>query len=59
MPKVAADVIAVGEGLFWDEGEAAMSNSQSTAGELKAGYATTAAGNGVALVKIRLAPGAG
>ena len=59
LPKVSTDVIAVGDLLYWDAGQAALSNSQSTTGELQVGYATKAAGNGVLLVDIRLAPGAG
>lgn len=59
LPKVATDVIAVGDTLYWDVGEAALSNSQSTTGELQVGYATKAAGNGVTLVQIKLTPGVG
>ena len=59
LPKVSTDVVAVGDTLFFDTGLAELSLDVGSPGNLKVGYATKAAGSGVALVNIRLAPGAG
>ena len=59
LPKVSTDVVAVGDTLLWDSGQAKLTTDDSTVANLKVGYATKAAGNGVTLVQIRLAPGVG
>lgn len=54
LPKLATDVVAVGDTLYWDNTNKRLTTT--SAGNTKAGYATVAAGNGVATVDIRLVP---
>jgi predicted RecA/RadA family phage recombinase len=52
----SADVVAVGDTLYWDAVEREVTTA--SAGNTVAGYAVTDAGAGVTTVRIRLTPGA-
>ncbi|HYN38219.1 MAG TPA: DUF2190 family protein [Rhodospirillales bacterium] len=56
VPVRSADDIAVGATLYWNAGNGEFTVTASS--NLKAGYATAAAGPGVAAGEIRLTPGA-
>ncbi len=56
VPVRPADTIAVGATLYWNAAGGEFTTTAS--GSLKAGYATAAAGPGVATGEIRLTPGA-
>lgn len=59
VPKLSTDVVAAGDRLYWDAGNSEMGlDSGGTANYPQAGFATAAAGNGAAVVRIRLTPGA-
>lgn len=55
VPVAAADDVGVGDTLYWDVADGEFNKSAS--GNIKSGYATQAAGVGVATGEIRLTPG--
>ncbi|SDH40969.1 MULTISPECIES: DUF2190 family protein [unclassified Duganella] len=50
--KLATDVVALGVDLYWDAANSRLTTTAS--GNAKAGYAFTAAGNGVTTVNIKI-----
>ena len=50
--KLATDVVAQGDLLYWDAANSRLTTT--AAGSVLAGYATAAAGNGVATVSIKI-----
>ncbi|MFZ3289264.1 MAG: DUF2190 family protein [Telluria sp.] len=50
--KLATDVVAQGDLLYWDAANSRL--TKSDVGNTLAGYAATAAGNGVATVSIKI-----
>jgi predicted RecA/RadA family phage recombinase len=56
LPKVATDVIAQGDKLYWDSGEAKLTKTAGTGSKPMVGVATVAAGNGGATVNCLLMP---
>lgn len=56
LPKVATDVIAQGDRLYWDSGQAKLTKTAGTGSKPMVGVATVAAGNGVTTVNCLLMP---
>ena len=56
LPKVTTDVVAQGDRLYWDSGQARLTKTAGTGSKPMAGVATVAAGNGVTTVNCRLMP---
>ena len=56
LPKVATDVIAQGDKLYWDSGQAKLTKTAGTGSKPMVGVATTAAGNGATSVNCLLMP---
>lgn len=54
LPKVATDVVAAGDKLYWDAGAAKLTKTAGTGSKPLVGVATKAAGNGVTEVPCRL-----
>lgn len=52
LAKLSTDVVAMGDLLYWDAGNSRLTVTAST--HNLAGYATAAAGNGVALAKVKI-----
>lgn len=52
LPKLSTDVIAVGAAVYWDNTNKRI--TVTSAGNTYAGYATTAAGNGVATCTVNI-----
>jgi predicted RecA/RadA family phage recombinase len=56
LPKVTTDVIAQGDKLYWDSGQAKLTKTAGTGSKPTVGVATAAAGNGVTIVNCLLMP---
>ena len=56
LPKVTTDVIAQGDKLYWDSGQAKLTKTAGTGSKPMVGVATAAAGNGVTTVNCLLMP---
>jgi predicted RecA/RadA family phage recombinase len=56
LPKVATDVIAQGDKLYWDSSQAKLTKTAGTGSKPMVGVATAAAGNGVSTVNCLLMP---
>jgi predicted RecA/RadA family phage recombinase len=56
LPKVTTDVIAQGDRLYWDSGQAKLTKSAGTGSKPMVGIATAAAGNGITTVNCLLTP---
>jgi predicted RecA/RadA family phage recombinase len=56
LPKVTTDVVAQGDRLYWDSGQAKLTKTAGTGSKPMVGVATAAAGNGVTTVNCRLMP---
>lgn len=54
LPKVSADVFAVGADVYYDETAELVTSDDDTGGNPKIGVAVAAAGNGAATAKVRL-----
>ncbi len=58
LPKVATDVIAQGDKLYWDSAQAKLTKTAGAGSKPMIGAATAAAGNGVTIVDCLLMPSA-
>jgi predicted RecA/RadA family phage recombinase len=58
LPKVTTDVIAQGDKLCWDSGQAKLTKTAGAGSKPMAGVATAAAANGVTAVNCLLMPAA-
>ena len=56
LPKVTTDVIAQGDKLYWDSGQAKLTKTAGTGSKPLVGVATATAGNGVTTVYCLLMP---
>lgn len=54
LPKVLTDVIGQGDKLYWDSSVSKLTKTAGTGSKPLVGFATTAAGNGVATVRCNI-----
>jgi predicted RecA/RadA family phage recombinase len=56
LPKVGTDVIGQGDKLYWDAAQSKLTKTAGAGSKPLVGYATEAAGNGIATVRCAVIP---